>query len=264
MANPLVQRWDLRPVTPPTPTSVYMGDTYSPGFGIGGNPYQTHYEEVGVVKQTYNLLDEADRVRLKNIAAMQAAYPKDKWGQYPEGSMQSFWEKTVDQTRILQSTTGLRVQPLDYWDWYYRNQKGGALSAGTGSGGGGGGSGSAYGGVSHSQSTTVDLTNPDSAKQLVNDALARYLGRDANDQELAAFTQALNAREKQSPRKQSGTTVTTGTAQNSNSSTTGTNSGGTSPTQFAEDWARGQEGSAEYQAATRFMDVFMNAIKAPV
>jgi hypothetical protein len=40
--------------------------------------------------------------------------------------------------------------------------------------------------------------------------------------------------------------------------------GGTDPYQFAEDYALAQEGSAEYQAATTYLDSFMSALDNPM
>ena len=93
-------------------------------------------------------------------------------------------------------------------------------------------------------SRVVNLTNPDDAKSLVNGALQTYLGRDATQEEITEFTKALNKAERQNP------IVSTRTQR----------SGGVSPAQRAEDFARSQEGSAEFLADTQYSNWFQEAI----
>lgn len=125
--------------------------------------------------------------------------------------------------------------------------------------GGGGTTGGGGGGTTTYNASNVDLTNPDNAKTLANSALSTYLGRDANPQELKQFLAALNAHERANPKVVSQTTTTAG----SSTTQSGTSSGGVSPQQFAEDWARSQEGTAEYAAGTKYMGALLNAIKNP-
>jgi len=121
----------------------------------------------------------------------------------------------------------------------------GAGGAPGGGGGGGGGGGS---------STTIQyrLTDPDSAKQLVNAAMSNLLGRRATDDEFKEFLTSLNKEEKANPivTTSSGDTVST--------------TGGTSPTQITEDYVTSREDYAEYTAATSLMDAFMAALDDPV
>lgn len=97
----------------------------------------------------------------------------------------------------------------------------------------------------------INLTDPGSAKIMVNQALSTYLGRTANEQELAAFTKALTAQEMANPRK---STV---------AGDTQITSGGFNPQAFAQEFAQGQEGAAEFQAATGFLDAFIGSLKNP-
>lgn len=145
-----------------------------------------------------------------------------------------------------------------------------AAGPGTGPDGGGGGDdggGGGYGGTSTSTAFDQDLTltNPDNAKTLANAALSQYLGRDAKPAELKQFLAALNAHERANPRTQQSTVTQTvgGSAQNSSTtrSSSTVSAGGVNPQQFAEDWAREQEGTAEYTAATKYLNTFMSAIQ---
>jgi hypothetical protein len=125
------------------------------------------------------------------------------------------------------------------------------------------------GGTSTNTTTRVDLSNPDTAKGLVNTALTQHLGRAANPQEVSDFYAALQAHEKMNPQTGSSTTETSnqqmsGKQVASATTTNDVTGGGTNAQQFADDWAKAQEGSAEYTAATTYMDAFLQAIKAPV
>jgi hypothetical protein len=115
------------------------------------------------------------------------------------------------------------------------------------SGGGG------YGG-SAGPTASVDLTDPGTAKIILDQALTQYLGRKANEKEIARFTKALRAEQMDNPN-----TVTL-----SADGTTAIRDGGMNPAAFAEDYALRKEGAAEYQAATTFLDAFIGSLKAPV
>jgi len=108
------------------------------------------------------------------------------------------------------------------------------------------GSGSVSGGAS--TVSTYDFTQPEIARKLVDTSLKGYLGRSATEEEVKQFTTALRAEEQGNP------TVVTQTG------STNTRSGGVNAELFAEDYALQQEGAAEYQAATKYLDLFMGAL----
>lgn len=112
--------------------------------------------------------------------------------------------------------------------------------SGQGRGGGGG------------PTKAVNLTDPGSAKQLMNQALQQYLGRDATPRELRKFVDALNAAEMRNPQQQ----VVSGS--------TAVSMGGFNPATFAQDYAAGMEGAGEFQAVTAGLDNFINALANPV
>lgn len=111
----------------------------------------------------------------------------------------------------------------------------------------GGGGGGGAGGVA----TNVNLTDPGTAHALADQMLSQYLGREANPQELALFKQALAANEMANPQQR----VSAGS-----SSVT---SGGFNAQEFAKEWAMGQKGVPEYQAATTFLDTFIQSLSDP-
>lgn len=121
--------------------------------------------------------------------------------------------------------------------------------------GGGSGSGGAFSNVNR----VVSLTDEGTARQVLNRALTGYLGREATDMENKMFLKALNVQEKANPT----TTTTKGYTDGSRNTTQNqTVEGGFSRDDFAERFARSQEGYAEYQAATTYLDAFINALES--
>jgi hypothetical protein len=101
--------------------------------------------------------------------------------------------------------------------------------------------------------STVNLSSPDGARQILTKTLQSELGRAPNDQEMQSFFKALTAYQQDNPQvrtvNETGSEVVYQDGANSQ--------------QFAEDYANSLEGAAEYDAATTFKDTLLNAIKAP-
>lgn len=95
---------------------------------------------------------------------------------------------------------------------------------------------------------TVNLTDPGTAEILIDQALQSYLGRKASNKEVTQFRKALTKAEMGAPN----------TADIEGNTQIG--GGGFNPSQFAQQYAEGMEGAAEYQAATTFLDSFISAI----
>lgn len=123
-----------------------------------------------------------------------------------------------------------------------------------GGGGGGGGGSRAFTNID----TRVDLTNEGEARRIVNTALTGALGREATKAESQAFMKALNMMEKENP------TVTTskGVASASGTTSTTTSEGGFDKADFADRFSKSQEGYAEYQAATTYLDAFIDSLES--
>jgi hypothetical protein len=139
------------------------------------------------------------------------------------------------------------------WDALDRMWK--MFSSGGGAGGGGGPT--SY----TNRSTQINLTGRDESDATLDQALTEMLGRTATDQEKARFLKALNAEERANP----STSVTRGT-QSGSSSTSSTTSQSSSVSAGARalDFATEQEGFAEYQYATTYMDAMLEALSSPV
>lgn len=118
------------------------------------------------------------------------------------------------------------------------------------------GSGSVTGGPRAFNNQTVNLTNPEDAQILVQNALSQYLGRNATEQELAAFTKALRKEEQASPAIDQGVSGRGGTSR--------VTTGGVSTAQaqeMAKDFAQSRPDYAEFQASTNLLDAFIGVLE---
>ena len=123
-----------------------------------------------------------------------------------------------------------------------------------GGGGGGGGGPRAFTNID----TRVDLTNKGEARRIVNNALTGALGREATGAETRAFMKALNMNEEANPV----VTTSKGVTSASGTTSTTTSEGGFDSADFADRYAKSQEGYAEYQTATTYLDSFINALES--
>lgn len=115
-----------------------------------------------------------------------------------------------------------------------------------------GGPGGGGGGGAAAPTKAVNLTDPGTAKTLLNQALESYLGKKASPKEVDTFLKALNVQEMKNP---TDTTIQNGMV---------VRSGGFNPATFAEDYAAGMEGAGEFKAATSLLDTFIGSLANPV
>lgn len=220
--------------------------------------YNTWYDKSDV-KGNFKLLDPSLQLLYTAVAK---SYSKRSTGE-------ALFEDLVDQSGY-QSTVGNRVGPhqlvyqiaasrgilgadgtFNASKWLKDFEKDQA-----------GGGGSRYGTTtSTATQRSVSLTDPDTARMVVNTALEAYLGKSASPEQEAEFMKALRQHEKKNARVTTQTAVTTTSPGGSVSNTSSMTKGGSNSQQFAADWAMSQEGSAEFRAATDYMDAFMNALK---
>jgi len=248
-----------------TPALPPMGGTGTPAQGIpsqppiGANPNynafiytqngQPVYWDVSSGKKRFDILNREQQDNL--IASMDSAYGKGKW-KYAD--MRKGWDAALDMSASYKAAYGQDVSVFDTFAARAKANSSNGMTMGGVLGGGG------AGGVSSSISKSVQLTDPTTARGLIDNALSSYLGRKANTKEQQAFFKALNVQEQRNPTITSTTSVS-GKGSSSSSSTT---TGGFSPSTFAQEWAAGQEGSGEFQAATSLLDTFIKSIGAKV
>lgn len=243
--------WYTRPVPiygmPSTPAQIEFASA-------PGNPMVNTWYDKSDVKGNFKLLDP-------NLQALYEATAKS-YSKRSTGN--GLFEDLVDQS-AYQSTVGNRVLPHQLL-YQIAAQRGVLNSDGTFDAAKWlktDGAGSGYGTTSStSRQTAVSLTDPDTARTIVNQALETYLGMSASDEQEAEFLKALRKYEQKNPRISTTATTTTTSPGGSASSSSSMTRGGSNPQTFASDWAMAQEGSAEYLTATKYMDAFMNALKS--
>lgn len=119
-------------------------------------------------------------------------------------------------------------------------------------------------GTKKTRDTRVDLTDPASAKALVNQVLSNQLGRNATDEEIRQFTSVLHNAENANPVVQD-TTSTYVNGENTSSSSTST--GGMTEAgrqQVLSDVAMQKPEYGAYQSATVYYNALASAIASPV
>ena len=219
---------------------VYVGDLFS-GSSLGGKSYYN----IDVVKSNWPMLSAEASKQVRRDAQDYAGWKNP----VPLDRMEGFYSTLVDIAHLAKTQFGENVTPLTAYAWYARKfgKKLGSAAGGSAAGGSSGG-----GGGPAAPTKRINLTDPDTANGLVDNALEQYLGRRANNQEQDAFRKALRKAEMKNPVSAEivGDTAVT--------------KGGVSPSVRAEEFAMAQEGSAEYQAGTTYYDAFISAIKNPV
>lgn len=185
------------------------------------------------VKQSYAFL--SPRAYKKFTSQLDKFFPYGWDPSYIQGK----WEE-ASELAARATAQGEKIAPLDIFDNMLANSAQAAIDSRGGGGGGGGGAAA--------PTKSINLTDSGTAETLVNQALQAYLGRMASNKEIAEFKKALTKAEMKAP------------SEVNVSGDTAIRSGGFNPSTFAQQYAEGVEGAAEYQAATTFLDSFIGAL----
>lgn len=197
-----------------------------------------------VINQGIASLSDSGTALLQKAASNYMGWDASKnWpmamGQTWEYAVQRAIQKNVDPMSILAEIASGNSQ--------FGSMDSSSSSYSGGGGGGGGGT---------TTVTTTQITNPDAAKRLINQAMTSYLGREATKQEISKFVKSLNAEEQSNPTVQTMTMDGSGQVQ--------TVEGGMDAAQFSQDYAQSRPDYAEYRAATDLMDSFLGILQGPV
>lgn len=201
------------------------------------------YNEQPTVFTANNLWAQLPEAEMKDITSkMDQLYGPGKWstmGGAGKAGIKGFFQQAVDISRAA-NNIGQTLYVSDAFDQLISQQISEQQQAAAAAGAGGGGG--------PRVTASVNLTDPGTAETLIDQALQQYLGRKASDKEVRQFRKALTKAELGDPRRADiiGTTQVT--------------SGGFNPAAFAQQYAEGMEGAAEYQAATTFLDAFIDAL----
>jgi len=187
-----------------------------------------------------------------HLAAVGLIAPEDA---HDYATIQKQWFAIIDQAAAAYDT-GRRLDPYQMTD----------PTAGVGNGGGKPQPAKEvpFTGTKVIPSDSTVLTDPDTARGLINVALQNALGRNATDSEYSTFTSTLNAAESQRPQH----TVTTSQYKDGEiTSQSATTSGGIDSEgkqQILTDEAMKKPDYGAYQAASTYMNALSAAIQSPV
>lgn len=121
-------------------------------------------------------------------------------------------------------------------------------------------------GAKTSTSTSYDISDPNTAKAILDNVLQAFTGRNVpKPQELTGFQAALNAYEQANPSTDTTTSNSDGTQTDTqNAGSSAINAAGKS--QLAQDWLMKNEGNqvASHQVATQYYQAALSALDAPV
>lgn len=253
---------------------VYMGkskrEVYYPGSFTAGN------EQAGNVRSrivktdgiipadeasaSWYDLDDAERREFAEYLVRIGAIDPEDAEDYD--TLQALWEKGVELSSGY-TARGKEVTPRDAlatwvgWDGSGESAAARARAAAAAES-------APFTGSRTSRSTTVNLSDPASARSLANYVLSKALGREALPEEIDAYRDALNSYEENNP------SVTTTTAtydegiQTDQKSRTRGGATAAGSEQVLSDLAREEEDYAEYQAAGPVFNAVLAALQSPV
>ena len=244
------------------PNSVYLKESKWAYMGTQrdkGGKTQDVFMDVSGADVSYYFLSNQAKATLRQ--QMDAMYGKGVW---QESWIAKAYRRGLEASAYAYANMGTRVTALDATAQLLSDDAANGLAP-DGSEMGAGGKGYTGPVTTVQQTRSVNLTDPMSARKLVDDALEGYLGRRATSKEQETFLQSLNQRERQAPSVTTQRAISTprGPGMTTVESEV-LSEGGFNPTVFAEEFARGQQGSAEFQAATTYMDAFIDSLRARV
>lgn len=209
---------------------VYMGPDYEedvkPGAYVGstvgsGRQFSAMFP-IERATQEYYYLDDMQFADLMQQTSRIIGYDSRR----NPTMIKAKWDEAVLGAAAYNQATNRTISPFGWLKMQAdRMERAGAAMRGGGGGGGG-------------SRSVVNLTNPDDAQVLVDNALQQYLGRAATAKERNQFLRTLNSAERANP-------VVSGP---------GGSQGGINRELRAEEFARSRPDAAEYLANTQYTD----------
>jgi len=244
--------------TPSAPSggasSIYMGGK-NPGMSLAGEsntgPVPNYSYDPGnfmnveqASAQFWKLTPE-EKLNLSDIMLADTGYrPKTL------GSQKAYWESLVKLTGEYQSATG--TAKWSPWDM-------GGLVAQTSTTppGGGGGSGPS---TNIYETSQANLSNPSTARGILDSAIGQYLGRPPDQKEYSKFLDTLNGFQTDNPTVQKQIVKNSG-GQNATIVTDGKTTGGVDARQVAKEFAMNDDQYAETTVSTTGVDAFLELLR---
>lgn len=246
LSNPLQNRWGVSAAKLP-PNEVYIGGQEQ----FAGDRSWTANKTVPVAAASAGWAALSPAAQLKIMNDAKKFYGREN---VPLSYLDGFYKQTVENAYQVQQSTGLKVTPLDYWD-YFQQTTGKSIGFGAGGAGGSGGPTTTV-----SETESINLTDPATARGVFESAIQTYLGRRPTEQESKMALAALQAQEEASPDITTSTTTTTPGGGTTRVKAKTRSVGGFNSQQYAKEYARGMEGAGETTAATDLFDAFIELI----
>lgn len=230
----------------PTDTLIYLG----PGYGTPGTPGRpkraatpgTDMFTVDQAKAKFIDLPGEDKERfLNSIKGVTGKRPDDFFTQ------QYYWDKMVDAAGAYSSQTGKNISVFDYAD---------KIAAQSTPGSGGGGPTSTY-----SKSTQINLSDPSTARSLLDQTLGSYLGRNPTQKEYSNFLAVLNGQEQASPTVTEARTRSASSGSSASTVSTSKTTGGIDRAQVAKEYVESRPDYAETQLSTTGLSALLELFK---
>jgi len=179
---------------------------------------------------------------------------EDGTGSRPKTFEQSkqAWERMVGYAGSYSSDSGTPTSPFKIADMIAERSRN---MGSPGSGGAGGGPSTAV-----YKDEIVNLTNPSTARGVLDSALGKYLGRMPSPKEYKSFVGALTMAEDASPNTSERVVRNSG-GTNQTITTKGKTGGGVDRNQFATEFAKSDEDFAETQLSTTGVQAFLGMLK---
>lgn len=267
--------------TDPDEPRVYWGRTsaQAPAL-IGGGaasgkpkqfkaPFSGVYERPDVPQRTIGVAETKTLSEAKGEFYNWSESERRKWADHliglgllaPEdaedyGSLRDTWFDVVDETANF-TTAGKELDPWDVASLIAGGEKGAAARKAARDK-------ANFTGTKTTTSKSVDLTDPATAKALVNDTLSRQLGRAATDEEVVEFTNVLNNAARANPSITTTATTYEGGEAVGQSSTTSGGVTAAGQQQMIQDEAMATPEYGAYQAAATYLPTLFQAIGSPV
>jgi len=226
----------ITPTQVPSATTANKYDTVFMGYYPNGDPVTMSKADAAMQMQ---FLPPDGQKKLADLLDKQFG-GRNRWTPVYRNN---FIDQLVNAAAFAYGRNGQKISPLNVLESQIEAYSQMTGDSASGRGGGGG---------RQAPTKAVNLTDPGTAKTLLNQSLEQYLGRQATPEETEKFTKALGVAEMKSP---TDTTIQNGMV---------VRSGGFNPATFAQDYAAGMEGSGEYQAVTSVLDTFISSLANPV
>jgi hypothetical protein len=238
------------PGRPPVQVALYAGTTTPDNRGAVPEMSSPETSTVGEAYQDFYGWSDAERQKLGKALVDAGLIDQSKAGDFH--TLESAWQYLVNESAYFYD--GGRGRKVDPWN---------VISIMADPSKAPGAAGEATTRTTHS--TSVDLTDPETAKATVNNVLAQAIGRAATPEEYQALLSTLNRAEAASPTNTDTTTTYDSTgAATSQSSTTSGGLGAAGSQQVILDQAMKMPDYGAYQASTSYLNALFGAIRSPV